>query len=165
MVIENTSPTESDRPEEPPKIVTEPLPQILDELEANIRVSIEAAKKAEKAAEIANLAAGAATRSSEEARKVGEDAAARATQAANEAIKQAEESSLAAREAAARAEAAAKKAETMAEEALSKTEKLVAAMVRKALSSWQSILLIILIILGSVFAAVSISLGLSIMGN
>ena len=56
----------------PRKIMTEPLPQILDEIEDSIRLANEAAKDARKA--------------SEEARKAGEMAAGEAARVAAEAI-------------------------------------------------------------------------------
>jgi len=37
MVNKNFGPPEANRPEKPPKILTKPLPQILDEMEENIR--------------------------------------------------------------------------------------------------------------------------------
>ena len=57
-------PEEVERPEETPEIMTKPLPQILDEMEANIRAAAEAARKAEEAAKAARGAAGAATTAS-----------------------------------------------------------------------------------------------------
>ena len=56
----------------PKRIMTEPLPQILDEIEDSIRLANEAAKDARKAAE--------------EARKAGETAAGEAARVASEAI-------------------------------------------------------------------------------
>jgi protein involved in temperature-dependent protein secretion len=60
------------RPKEAPKILTKPLPQILDDIEASIKIADEAAKNARKSAE--------------DARKAGEKAASDATKAANQAI-------------------------------------------------------------------------------
>ena len=54
------------------KIMTKPLPQILDELEDSLKLAGEAAKDARKAAD--------------EARKAGEKAASEATKAASQAI-------------------------------------------------------------------------------
>ena len=71
MVIGRESPEASESPE-PPKILTKPLPQILDEIEDSIKLADEAAKNAREAAE--------------EARKAGEKAAREASRAANEAI-------------------------------------------------------------------------------
>jgi len=93
---------EKDKPKEAPKILTKPLPQILDEMEDIIKTASEAARKAE--------------------------------------------------------EAAAK-----AEEALSKAEKALVAAAAKASLSWQMITIIIVVVLGSIFAAVAISLGLILM--
>ena len=56
----------------PKKIMTEPLPQILDEIEDSIRLANEAARDARKAAE--------------EARQAGEKAANEAARVASEAI-------------------------------------------------------------------------------
>ena len=64
MVNENMMPPEENRAEEPPKILTLPLPQILDEMEGNIRAASAAARKAEEAARAARGAAGAATKAS-----------------------------------------------------------------------------------------------------
>ena len=58
--------------EKPKKIMTQPLPQILDEIESSIRLADEAAKNAREAAE--------------EARKAGEKAAKEAERVASEAI-------------------------------------------------------------------------------
>jgi len=84
--------------EEHPKIVVRPLPQILDEIEANIRATAEAARRAEEAARLAREAVGAATKASEEAakraieaRQAGEKAAEEAIRAANGAARKAEE--------------------------------------------------------------------------
>ena len=66
----------------PPKILTKPLPIILDEMEANIRAAAEAARRAEEAARIATRAASEAEERAEEARMAGETAAKEATAAA-----------------------------------------------------------------------------------
>jgi len=60
------------KPKEAPQILTKPLPQILDEIEAGIKMADEAAKSARKSAE--------------DARKAGEKAASDATRATNQAI-------------------------------------------------------------------------------
>ncbi len=98
------------------RILSKPSPQILDEMDDNIRAATEAARKAEEAARQAKQAADAALRSSveagkraEEARKAGEKAAETATRAAAEAAAKAEQVAKAAHAA---AEKAAKKAET-----------------------------------------------------
>ena len=88
------------KPKETPKILTKPLPQILDEMESIIESAAEAARKA--------------------------------------------------------AEADAK-----AEEALSKAEEALVAANTKTPFSWQTIIIMVLVVLGSIFGAVAISLGLS----
>ncbi|MFC1989384.1 hypothetical protein ACFLVW_02295 [Chloroflexota bacterium] len=45
MVNENIEPQDKERPAEPPKILTKPLPQILDEMESNIRSAADTAAK------------------------------------------------------------------------------------------------------------------------
>ena len=59
MVTKRVRAPDEERPEETPEIMTKPLPQILDEMEANIRAAAEAARKAEEAAKAARGAAGA----------------------------------------------------------------------------------------------------------
>jgi len=88
------------KPKETPKILTKPLPQILDEMESIIESAAEAARKA--------------------------------------------------------AEADAK-----AEEALSKAEEALVAAKTKTPVSGQTIIILVLVVLGSIFGAVAISLGLS----
>jgi hypothetical protein len=77
------------------KVQQKPLPQILDEMDDNIRAAAEAARRAEEAARSANQAAGDAHRASTEAEKRAEEslksgikAAKKATQAANKVITQ-----------------------------------------------------------------------------
>jgi len=53
--------------EESAKIMRKPLPQILDEMDANIAAAIEAARRAEEAARLAKDAAVSATKASKEA--------------------------------------------------------------------------------------------------
>ena len=53
----------------PPKILTKPLPAILDDMEANIKAAAEAARRAEEASRRANEAAKSATQASTEAEK------------------------------------------------------------------------------------------------
>jgi hypothetical protein len=72
VVNENIEPRDEERPAEPPKILTKPLPQILDEMESNIRSAAEAARKAEEAAGAATKTSGEAAKRAEEARKAGE---------------------------------------------------------------------------------------------
>lgn len=148
MVSENVGPPEAGRPEEAPKILTKPLPQILDEMDGNIRAAAEAARRAQEAAKAAREAAGTATEAAEEAAKRAEEARKAGEKAAEEIRKATEE-------AAARAEEAFKKAE----------EALPAVVVKKVLASWELLALLIVTILGSVFAAVAISLGLSLIGR
>ena len=69
---ENTAGRASIKDEKPKKIMTQPLPQILDEIENSIRLADEAAKNAREAAE--------------EARKAGEEAAKEAERVASKAI-------------------------------------------------------------------------------
>lgn len=101
--------------EKSPKILAKLLPQILDEMEANIKMAAEAARRAESAARRAGEAAKSATQASteaerraEEARKAGETAA--------------QEATVAAREAAVKFEQAARAAMIAAKEAAKKTE-------------------------------------------
>ena len=119
------------------KILTKPLPQILEEMGESIRKAAEDARRA------AELAAEAAARKADEARKSAEDAAKKAQEA----------SQIVAREAERKAEEALKKAD----------EALPANLVRKMLASWEFLTILILVFLGAVFAAVSISLGLALM--
>ena len=112
--------------EERPKISVRPLPEILDGIEANIRATTEAARRAEEAARAAREAAGAATKAStgaekraEEARKAGEKAAKQATRAAAEAASKAEKRARAALEA---AEEAGRKTEEIAATMLQRVE-------------------------------------------
>jgi uncharacterized protein (DUF433 family) len=104
-----------DQPQYVERIHAKPLPDILDEMDANIRAAAEASRQAEEAAKAAREAAKAATKASdlaesraEEARKAGEEAVEEAMQAVAEAAAKAEDTAKAAREA---AEAAAHKAE------------------------------------------------------
>ena len=66
MAKGNIGPSGEKNPERPPKILTKPLPQILDEMEANIRAAAEAAWRADEAARRAGTAAGDATKASGE---------------------------------------------------------------------------------------------------
>ena len=139
MVNENVAPPKTSGPAEPPRILTEPLPQILNEIENSIKSADTAAKNAREAAE--------------EARKAGEEAATKAERIARQA---GEAAKLAAEEAVRKAEEAFRKAE----EAL-----LPANLVRRVVSSWEFLTILILVFLGAVFAAISISLGLSLVGR
>ena len=53
MVNENVRRPKATGPEERSKILTKPLPQILDEVDDNIRAATEAARRAEEAAKAA----------------------------------------------------------------------------------------------------------------
>lgn len=108
--------------EERHKIQTKTLPSILDEMEGNIRLAAEAARRAEEAARASKEAAGAATMASEEARRAGETAAQEATKQARDALA---EAARMAREAAVEAEGVAKEA---AAEAVRKTGEMAARM-------------------------------------
>jgi len=79
MVNKDVRQTEARKSEEAPKILTKPLPQILDEIEDSIRLANEAAKNAREA--------------SEEVRKAGEKAARDAVRAAADAIAKVEQTS------------------------------------------------------------------------
>jgi len=107
MVKENEGRSNIGASGESSKILTKPLPQILDEMDANIKAAAEAAAQAQEAARLAKAAAGEATSASieaaeraEEARKAGEKAAEDATQAAAEAAAKAEDTARAAQKAA-----------------------------------------------------------------
>jgi hypothetical protein len=77
------------------KVIQKPLPQILDEMDENIRAAAEASRKAEEAARLAKQAASDAHSSSTKAEKQAEEslisgmkAAKKATQAAQKTIEQ-----------------------------------------------------------------------------
>ncbi|MBN1160598.1 MAG: hypothetical protein JXA17_01435 [Dehalococcoidales bacterium] len=98
------------------KVWGKPLPQILDEMDENIRAAALAARKAEEAARAAKEAAGAGTKAAveaekraQEAKKAGQIAAKTALKAAADAARKAEETAKAAR-------LAAQKAKIKAEE-------------------------------------------------
>jgi hypothetical protein len=57
MANKDIASSEKQSPEQPPKILTKPLPIILDEMEGNIKAAAEAARKAEEAAKKAGQAA------------------------------------------------------------------------------------------------------------
>ena len=76
-----------------PRVQKKPLPQVLNEMDANIKAAIEAAIRAEEAAKRVDEATKAAIKASteaerraDEARKAGEIAAQEATAAANKAV-------------------------------------------------------------------------------
>ena len=87
MVNENVGPAEARRPEEAPKILTKPLPQILDEIEDGIKLADEAVKNAREAAEEARKAG---EKAANEAARVAAEAIARIEQIANNALQLAE---------------------------------------------------------------------------
>jgi hypothetical protein len=87
----------------PATTMSKPLPQILDEMDDNIRAVAEIAQKAEESARAAKNAAAQATKASAEAEKIAEEARAAGQMAA-------ETATIAAVEAARKVEAAAKKA-------------------------------------------------------
>jgi ElaB/YqjD/DUF883 family membrane-anchored ribosome-binding protein len=68
-------------------------------------------------------------------------------------------------ESAAEAARRAAEANAKAEEALSKAEEALVAAKTKTLFSWQTIIIIVVVMLGSIFGAVAISLGLSALGQ
>ena len=121
---------EQREPEESPKIMKKPLPQILDEMEKHIAAVEAAATKAE------------------EARKVAEEAGYKAETEAKEA-----------RESAGVALGAAEEALQKAQAALPRD------VLKKVLTSWQFLTMIVLVLLASIWAAVSISLGVSLIGR
>ena len=92
--------------EKPKKIMTQPLPQILDEIENSIRLADEAAKNAREAAE--------------EARKAGEKAAKEAERVASEAIAKVERIAKDALQLAELLNSAVKEASSVLEKRLSK---------------------------------------------
>ena len=145
MAETNVGPNDSSGQEEGPEILTKPLPQILEEIERSINMANQAAQDAKDAAE--------------QARKAANEVAAKA-----EAItKNAEELARQAREA---GKAAAEEAVRKSEEAFRKAEEaLSASIVRRVLTSGQFLAVIILVFLGAVFAGMSISLGLSLLGQ
>lgn len=75
------------REEKPKKIMTQPLPQILDDIENSIRLADEAAKNARDAAEQARKAG---EKAALEAERVATEAIARVEKVASEALKLAE---------------------------------------------------------------------------
>jgi hypothetical protein len=104
--VTEKNPKSADRIKEPshPGINTKPLPQILDEMDGNIRAAAEAARKAEEAARAAKQAAADAQKASlnaekraEEARQAGQMAAEKATRATAETAVKSEETAKTAR--------------------------------------------------------------------
>lgn len=86
MVANDTGKPVTDR-EKPKKIMTQPLPQILDDIESSIRLADEAADNARKAAEEARKAG---EKAAKEAERVAADAIARVEKIARDAMQLAE---------------------------------------------------------------------------
>ena len=80
MVSENVKPPATGRPEGP-RVLTKPLPQILDEMDDNIRIAVDAAQRAEEAARVARQAAESAIKASDKAGSRAEDSRRAAEQA------------------------------------------------------------------------------------
>ncbi len=135
MAGDKVKPDEEKKPEEPPKILAQPLPRILEEMDENVRKAAEAAVKA---------AVEEATMKIEEAKRAVEEVARQAKQAAE------------------MADAAAKRAD---EAFVKASDALSAELVRRVLRSRQFLLILIFFFLASVFAAISIGLGLSLMAQ
>ena len=125
MVNEDPGQTK-EAPKQPSKILDEPLPRILADMDENIRRTAQAAIRA---------------------------AVEEATTKIEEVARQAKEAADLAAEAARRAEEAYAKA----------SEALPAELIRRLLGSGQFLLILILLFLGTVFAAAALSLGLSLM--
>ena len=103
---ENTTAQTTVKEEKPKKIMTQPLPQILDDIENSIRLADEAAKNARDAAE--------------EARKAGEKAAKEAARVASESIAKVEKIAKDALQLAELLNSAVKEASSVLEKRLSK---------------------------------------------
>jgi F0F1-type ATP synthase membrane subunit b/b' len=131
--------------EETPKILTKPLPQILDEMDVNIKLAAEAVRRAEEAASAA---------------KGAKEAAEAATK---EAIRKAEEMAAGARQI---AEATNAEAMKNAENALREVqESLMSTIVKKVISSWEMLIIIAVVFLGAVLASIAIGVGLGFLGR
>ena len=105
--------------EDEPKILTKPLPEILEEMEKNIKAATEAATKAEQAAHDARIAEESATEAATQATSRAEEATLAAREAAEVAKRTSEE---AAKEASRKAEQAAKEARKAEETAITGDE-------------------------------------------
>ena len=145
MAGRSVVPADFSEGQESSEILTKPLPQILEEIERSIKLANEAAQGAKKAAE--------------QARRSANEVAAKA-----EAVtKSAEEMARQAREA---GKTAAEEAIRMAEGAFRKAEAaLQPTLVRRVVSSREFLTIIILVFMCAVFAGMSISLGLSLIGQ
>jgi len=98
MAIKTEDSRTEEMPEERSKIMREPLPQILDEIENSIKLANEAAKSAREAAEAARKAG---EKAANEAARVAAEAIAKVEQVAKNAMQLAELLKLASLEAAA----------------------------------------------------------------
>ena len=87
MVQESTTPKE----EAGSKVLTKPLPKVLDELEMHIKAAQEAANRANESAMLARQAAMESVSASKDAREAGEKATEMASKEASEALAKAEE--------------------------------------------------------------------------
>jgi len=87
MVKEDVAPIE----ETGAKVLTKPLPKVLDELEVNIKAAKEAAQRANESARLAQQAAADSITASKEAREAGERATEVARKEAEKALAKAEE--------------------------------------------------------------------------
>ena len=87
MAQENTMPKE----EAGSKVLTKPLPKILDELEIHIKAAQEAANRANESAMLARQAATESISASKDAKEAGEKASEMASKEAGEALAKAEE--------------------------------------------------------------------------
>ena len=91
MVNKNAGSAEARQPGEAPKILTKPLPQILDEIEDSIKLADEAVKNARDAAEEArNAGEKAAREAAREATRAATDAIAKVEQTSEDAMQLAE---------------------------------------------------------------------------
>ena len=152
MDDENVVPADFSEGQESSEILTKPLPQILEEIERSIRLANEAAQGTKEAAEQARKSANEVAIKAEAVTKSAENMARQAREAGK----------AAAEEAMRRAEEAFRKAE----EALKKSEvALPQTLVRRVVSSREFLAIIILVFMGAVFAGMSISLGLSLIGQ
>ena len=73
MADENTGLPNVEKTEKSPQVPVKPLPQVLAEIEDNIRTAINAAKKAEEAAKLAKQASAATAKAAGEAVKRAEE--------------------------------------------------------------------------------------------
>jgi hypothetical protein len=165
------------------EILTKPLPEILADMEDNIRAATEAAKRAEEAVKEAQRAEEAAMSISEEAtkrvaeaRKISEETRIEVSQRTEAAVREAkkieEVATLASQDALQKAEVAWKASEDTLAEALVKAEQVVdkateevipGIVLKKILASKEFLFFSVMMLVVSVVAAVSISVGLSLL--